>query len=223
MNLGEKGRKIDRSNDAAPVSRARRRGPRGYVLPRSRYWRWGAGRGAVDAEPGPDQGSTCNTIGGGTICRFSHVEALGPLDTGIVCGSGADAFDIFDQFVDHESRTWWYDENGNLTRRTDHDVYSFGQWSNPTTGATVPYTQHNVETDVLAVPGDFTSATITFTGENIYRPATGAPVLMEVGRQVFNWDLSQLLSSHGPNEIYAALYEGDPHAFDQMCAALGAS
>jgi YD repeat-containing protein len=164
---------------------------RGSARRRARWLRWTTG--AIDAEPAPDQGSTCTTVGGGTICRFSHVEAMGPLDTGIVCGSGIDAFDIFDQFVDNESRTFWYDESGNLTRRTDHDVLSFGQWSNPTAGATVPYTQHNVETNVYAVPGDETSRAITFTGENIYRPGTGAPVLLEVGQQVLSFDYSEQL------------------------------
>ena len=166
---------------------------------------------------------TCTPVGGGTICRFSHIEEVGPVDTGIVCGEGANAFDIFDQFVDHESRTFWFDEDGNLTRFTDHDVYSFGQWSNPLTGATVPYTQHNVQTLVLTVPGDITSAVQTVTGENIYRAGTGRFVLQAVGRQIFNWDQSELFASHGPNAFVAAFYEGDPHAFDQICAALGAS
>jgi hypothetical protein len=166
---------------------------------------------------------TCHAVGGGTICNFSHVEAYGPVDTGIVCGSGADAFDIFDQGVDNETQTFWFDENDNLTKFTDHDVYSFGQWSNPATGAIVPYTQHNLETVVFPVPGDFTSGTSTITGENIYRVGTGRFVLQAVGRQVFNWDGSELLSSHGPNAFVAAFYEGDPHAFDQICAALGAS
>ena len=76
---------------------------------------------------------------------------------------------------------------------------------------------------MLAVPGDFTSDIVTITGENIYRAGTGAPVLLAVGRQVFNFDQSQLLSSHGPNAFVAAFYEGDPHAFDQICAALGAT
>jgi hypothetical protein len=171
------------------------------------------------ARPSVDK---CQPVGDGTICRTSEVIAAGPEDTGIVCGSGAEAFDIFDQSVHRESRTEWYDENWNLTYRQDHDVYSFGQWSNPTTGVTVPYTQHNVEIDRFPVPGDFTSATITFTGENIYRPAKGAPVLLEVGQQVFNFD-DELLYTHGPNEIFAALYEGDVHALDGICAALGAS
>jgi hypothetical protein len=166
---------------------------------------------------------TCQAVGGGTICRTSDVIAAGPDDTGIVCGSGAEAFDIFDQSVHTESRTKWYDGNGNLTFRQDHDVYSFGQWSNPTTGATVPYTQHNVEINRFQVPGDVTTATTTFTGENIYRPPTGPPVLMEVGQQVFNWDQSELLYTHGPNELIGAVYGLDPHGLDGICAALGAS
>ena len=139
-----------------------------------------------------------------TICNFSQVEAYGPLDTGIVCGSGADAFDIFDQGVDSETQTFSFDEDDNLTKFTDHDVYSFGQWSNPATGAIVPYTQHNLGTVVFPVPGDFTSGTSTVAGENIYRVGAGQFVLQAVGRQVFNWDGSELLSSHGRSAFVAA-------------------
>jgi hypothetical protein len=138
----------------------------------------------------------CNPVGGGgSICRSSEVIAAGPDDTGIVCGSGADAFDIFDQSAHTETRTEWYDENWNLTFRQDHDVYSFGQW-----------------------------ATMTFYGENIYRPPTGAPVLLEVGQQVFKFaDFDVFLGSHGPNELIGALVGLDPHGLDGICAALGAS
>jgi hypothetical protein len=170
---------------------------------------------------------TCNPVGGGgSICRSTEIipAAATPEDTGIVCGSGADAFDIYDQPGVHtESRTEWKDENGNLTFRQDHDVYRSGQWSNPTTGAIVPYTQHNTEIDRFPTPGDTSTATITFTGENIYRPPTGAPVLLEVGQQVFTWDTGDLLYAHGPNELIGALVGLDPHGLDGICAALGAS
>jgi hypothetical protein len=76
---------------------------------------------------------------------------------------------------------------------------------------------------VFGVPGDFTSGIDIITGENIYRTPTGQFVLLAVGRQVFTFDQSELLSSHGPNAFVAAFYENDPHAFDQICAALGAS
>ena len=170
-------------------------------------------------------GGGCQTVaGGGLICRTFEVETVGPReDPNIVCGSGAGAFHIFDQWVDNQTRTAWVDENGLVTRFTDHDVYSFGQWSNPLTGDVVPYTERSVETIVWAVPGDDSTATDTFTGENIYRLPTGGQfVLQAVGRQVFTLD-GDLLSSHGPNAFIDGLVEGDPHAFDQVCAALGAS
>jgi hypothetical protein len=169
------------------------------------------------------QGFTCHAVGGGTICQFLLPDEYGPEDSGIVCGSGAGAFDIFDQGIATDSGTVWFDRNGDLTKVEITINYSFGQWSNPLTGDTVDYTQHNTETTDLAVPGDFTSGTVTNTGENIYRTGTGAPVLLSVGRQVFNFDGSELLSSHGPNAFIAAFYESDPHAFDQLCTALGAS
>ena len=156
------------------------------------------------------------------ICRKFEVEVVGPQENpDIVCGSGAGAFHIFDQWVDNQTRTEWYDENGNPTRYTDHDVYSFGEWSNPLTGDVVPYTERSVETIVWAVPGDDSTATQTFTGENIYRLPTGGQfVLQAVGRQALTLD-GDLLSSHGPNAFIDGLVKGEPHAFDQVCAALG--
>jgi hypothetical protein len=80
-----------------------------------------------------------------------------------------------------------------------------------------------VENDDFPVPGDEITATMTFKGENIYRLPTGQFVLQAVGRQVFRYDdFSQLFWSRGPNAFVAAFNEGDPHAFDQICAALGA-
>src|SRR4051812_18758774 len=39
--------------------------------------------------------------GGGTICAGSSVEPpYGPVSTGIICGSGANAFEIFDSGTD---------------------------------------------------------------------------------------------------------------------------
>jgi hypothetical protein len=59
----------------------------------------------------------------------------------------------------------------------------------------VSYTQHNEQTYDLAVPGDFTSATFTITGGNIYRSSTGKHVLLAGGRQVCNFDQSQLIQA----------------------------
>jgi hypothetical protein len=177
--------------------------------------------------PPPPPFFSCMATGSGTICRADTPFSYGPVDTGITCGSGAGAFDIFDTGVGVDERTRIYDQNGDLTERVVHTKYSFGQWSNPLTGAVVSYTQNNVETDVLAIPGDFTSATVTITGEDIYKAGNkagnGAPVFIAAGRQVFNFDMSELYSSAGRNGFIAAFFQGDTHAFDAVCAVLGAS
>ena len=148
----------------------------------------------------------------------SETVTYGPDNTGITCGSGATAVNIFDSGTFEQRVIRFYDSDGNLTRRTIHIKEIGGEWSNPLTGATVSYTQNNVNVDVLAVPGDFTSATSTTTGEVIIGAGTGAPVLIAVGRQVFSD--GDLLSSAGRNAFIAADFQGDTTAFDAVCAAL---
>ena len=93
--------------------------------------------------PPPPSFETCMTVGNGTICQGHRTLSYGPVNAGIVCGSGASTFDIFDSATfDHVAKRS-YDQNGNLTRRDIHENYSTGQFSNPLTGAVVPYTQHD--------------------------------------------------------------------------------
>lgn len=84
-----------------------------------------------------------------------------------MCGSGAGAFDIFDQGTYNQRAIRFYNAAGDLTRRVIYDQF-FSQFSNPLTGAAVPCTQHNTITDVLAVPGDLGSDTETTTGQNSF-------------------------------------------------------
>jgi hypothetical protein len=143
------------------------------------------------------------------------------VDTGIACGTGASAFDIFDQGTGNESSTRWFDQNGNLTKVETRIDYTFGEWSNPLTGAVVPYTQHNVETFNFAVPGDFSTVTTTQTGENIYtNPSTHKVVFLNAGRFVMAPDGS-LVFQAGP-DAFADFFGGDTSAIDGVCAALGA-
>jgi hypothetical protein len=172
--------------------------------------------------PPPLSFETCQTVGDGTIASGSRVVSYGPLDTG-TCGSGASAFEVFDQGTYDQHATRWYDLNGNLTSRKIYDHYTFGQWSNPLVGSTVNYTQESVESDVLAIPGDLSSSTTTSTGEIIIKSSTGAPVLFATGRQVGNIDGSELYSSAGRNDFVALFFEGDSDALDSVCAALAGS
>jgi hypothetical protein len=176
--------------------------------------------------PPPPPDYSCTATGSGTICRAQVVVPSYSEDTGIACGTGSDAFDIFDQGSYVENKTRYYDTNGNLTRRVINHHQTVGQWVNPATGAAVNYKQENVQTDVLAVPGDLTSSTQTITGEVIEKAANGAnlgtgrPVFFATGRQVFNFDQSELISSTPHNGFIEAFFLGDPSQLDQVCAAL---
>jgi hypothetical protein len=171
--------------------------------------------------PPPPPFEICKAIGSGTICQGAATLSYGPVGTGIVCGGGASAFDIFDAgtFERHAAR--YYDQNGNLTRRVKHDQYTSAQFSNPLTGAAVPYTQSNTTTDVLAVPGDLSTATETNVGENNYTvPHLGA-VFLNAGTTVIFPDGS-LDFEAGP-QGFLAYFDGDASVLQPLCAALGAA
>ena len=76
----------------------------------------------------PPSFETCRATGSGTICSGTRKETYGPLDSGIVCGSGADAFSVFDQGTHLQLARRFYDENGNWLRRELHDTYKDAQW-----------------------------------------------------------------------------------------------
>jgi len=171
--------------------------------------------------PPPPSFETCNTVGNGVICEGARTEPYSASDTGIPCGSGASAFDIFDQGTNYQHAIRFYNTDGNLTRRVIYDHY-FSQFSNPLTGAAIPYTQHNTVTDVLAVPGDLTSATETTTGEvNFTVPHRGA-VLLNAGKVVFGAD-GTLEFSAGPQGFIDYVNNGNTAALAELCTALGAS
>jgi hypothetical protein len=169
--------------------------------------------------PPPPPFLTCKAVGNGTICQGSRIVSYGPDDLGIVCGSDSSAFAVEDSGTFTQSAIRYYDQDGNLTRRVIHEDYSFGQLSNELTGKAVPYTEHDTFTDVLAVPGDFSSATETTTGEVIVRPAQGAPVYADVGRTVVAPD-GTIEFSAGRQDSNAYFYFGDTSVAQKLCAAL---
>jgi len=165
--------------------------------------------------PSPPAWQTCKAVGERTICEGKITESYGPIDTGLTCMGG---FDIFDSGALDEVARRFYDENGNLVRRVRHQHYTFGQLTNPLTGATVNYTQTQTWTDVLAVPGDLGSATVTLTGEYIEFGADGAPVLIGAGRVVFAPNFTVEFQA-GPSG-FLDLLAGDPSAVGATCDAL---
>jgi hypothetical protein len=184
--------------------------------------------GALAAEPAPEDLNppppsflNCKPLGAGTICSgTSHNVKVSELQPELVCGSGADAFNIYDQGDIYQRATRWYDADGDLTRRVLHERWTPAWWSNPLTGETIPYTQTNKITTVLAVPGDFSSATETIVGQNVYTdPDTHQKVLASTGRSVFGADGS-LDFRAGQQPFLDAFVDDDMSVFDAVCAAL---
>jgi hypothetical protein len=170
--------------------------------------------------PPPPSFETCKAVGNGTICQGTIDSSYGPVDTGLVCGSGPGAFGIADSATQQDLARRDYDLNGNLVKRYRNDRFE-GQLSNEVSGAAVPYKQTWIQTDVLAVPGHLGSATATWTGEFVLKPATGPPIVIGAGRDIFAPDGS-LDFQAGPSG-FLDLLAGDPPAIEPVCAALGAS
>ena len=172
---------------------------------------------------------TCKAVGQGTICQGNPpTESFGPIDTAIegnpiVCGSGASAFDVFDTATDELTARRIYDANGNLVRRVLRDDYTFGEFSNPLTGATVPYDQSDIRTDVFAIPGDLSSATETTTWNiHFHAAGAGAPVFVNTGRTVQAPDFT-LEFRAGRLEFFDVFADGNTSLLAPLCAALGAA
>jgi hypothetical protein len=180
-----------------------------------------ADRPAAQAlNPPPPPWQTCKAVGSGTICEGTNIESVGPYDTGFVCGSGAAAFDIYDTSTDDYFVRKFFNENGNLVTRYFHDHYTFGENSNPLTGATVPYTQTDTRTDVLAVPGDLSSATETTTWEiEVHSSGGGAPLFRNTGRTIQAPDGTTEFRA-GPLGFWD-FFNGDTSVLGPLCAALG--
>jgi hypothetical protein len=171
---------------------------------------------------------TCKTTGGGTICEgLPPLESWQNVDTAdegspIACGSGPSAFDVFDSGSDQVTARRVYDGNGNLVRRVLRDDYGVSAFSNPLTGASVPYSQSDTRTAVLAVPGDLDSATVTTTWNvHFHAPGAGAPVFVNTGRTVQAPD-GTIDARAGRLEFFDLFLDGDTSVLAPLCAALGA-
>jgi hypothetical protein len=159
-------------------------------------------------------------VGSGTICHGTIGESSGPEETGLVCGSGASAFNAWQSATLDERAARSYDGDGKLTRRVLRDDL-VGEFVNPLSGVTVPWTQHEIHTTVLAVPGDFSSATETIVGQFVITvPHLGA-VALEAGRVVQDVN-GNVEFRAGPQDFLDYYANGDTAAVQELCAALGA-
>jgi len=169
--------------------------------------------------PPPPSFYTCKAVGNGTICDGALSTPYSQ-DADFACGSGSNAVELHDSGFLKEHAIRYYDQDGNWTRRVIYQTFTFGEWSNPLTGAAVSYSQQDTIVDVLAVHGDFASATETVTGEAIFTvPHTGA-VFLNGGRTVTAPDGSIDFQA-GPDGFLDYFVDGDVAVVQQLCTALG--
>lgn len=154
----------------------------------------------------------------------SEPFSYGPEPFGIACGSGASAFEVYDRASGENRTAAYYDQNGNFLRFVIHSSAS-GQFSNPLTGATVPYSVHQTVTFTQTVPGDFSSPVIiNVVGElNAVAPGLGA-VFVNAGQVIdlFNGQTDTFLKIAGRQELWD-YFNGDASAAQKLCTALGAA
>ena len=136
-------------------------------------------------------------------------------------GCGANAFNAWQTASLDERAARYYNRDGNLTKRVLRDDLA-GEFINPVTGATVPWTQYEIHTSVLAVPGDLSSRTVTIVGEFVITvPHLGA-VELEAGRVIEAVDGTDLFRA-GPQDFTDYYSNGDTSAVAKLCGALGAT
>jgi hypothetical protein len=170
--------------------------------------------------PVPPDFYTCSPNGGGTICRALTSDPYGPDPTGIFCGSGAGSFEVLDTATRVIRATRYYDADGNLTRRVRTFDFDGAHLSNPLTGAVLAYHQRNIDWNVLAVPGDLSTATTSGHGElSVTAPGYGQ-VLHGAGVVVIGPDGS-LLHQGGRDDLSDYYTTGDVSIVADLCAALG--
>ena len=169
--------------------------------------------------PAPPDFYSCRATGDGTICRAHTIEPYDLEPTGIFCGSGAGTVEILDSAIRDVDATRWYDREGNLTRRQRTFLFRNAVLTNPANGQTLPYSQHNTDNEVLGVPGDLDSVTLTSHGHlSIAAPGFGV-VIIEAGQIVVEPD-GNVEFQAGPFQM-DRYYGGELELVDDLCAALG--
>ena len=174
---------------------------------------------AISLNPPPPDSYSCTPVGAGTRC-VSDTTATGLAeDSGIVCGTGAGAFSVMDSATRRVKAERWYDTNGDLVKRIRANLFSDSRLTNPLNGKSVPYDQHDVDTDIFSVPGDLGTAT-TYSIESLAAVAPGyGTVLVNKGRSVYGPD-GEVLERTGRRDL-DAYFGGDDSIVADLCAALG--
>ena len=172
----------------------------------------------LNPPPPPEFNPVCKSVGNGTICTVQFSDPPFAGGSGVICGTGAPAYEVF-QFQNRSVLGHrYYDQNGNLTRRHFHEVDT-GTFTNPITHTAVSFSGRGTTLHDLSVAGDITSGTQLLTGSfRVYRPHWGT-VIFEAGRTVAS-GTGDFIRESGPHPFQDYFVFGDTAAVQPLCKAL---
>jgi len=170
--------------------------------------------------PPPEFNPVCKAVGAQTICDVTFNDPpVFAEPTGIVCGSGATAFEILDSFNRSVDGKRYYNQDRKLTERHFHDMV-VGTFTNSLTGASLPYTQHDTTMHLLAVAGDATTGTEALAVHLRFSTPHGGTVLIDTGRTVLAESDGTILFDAGQHPFDAFFAFGQTSALQPLCDAL---
>ena len=173
--------------------------------------------GALNPAPPDFFNAECWEGAGGVVCtlHFSD-DPIVDEPSGIVCG-GTEL--VFSQERSVAGKRI-YDANGDLVQRHFREWMS-GTYSNPDTGESVPWEQHDTIVHNLSVPGDVDSGTIRITGliTRAWLPGGGS-ILLDAGTILEDFATAELIHEGGPHPFRDYFADGDASALQPLCDAL---
>jgi hypothetical protein len=173
--------------------------------------------GSLNPAPPDFFNAECWEGAGGMVCtlHFSD-DPIVDEPSGIVC-DGTELLYAQDRSVVGKRI---YDADGNLVQRHFRE-YMDGTFTNPETGRSLPWTQHDTIVHNLSVPGDVDSGTIRIAGliTRAWLPSGGS-ILLDAGTILEDFATGELIHEGGPHPFRDYFADGDTSALQPICDAL---
>jgi hypothetical protein len=173
--------------------------------------------GTLNPAPPDFFNAECWEGAGGVVCtlHFSD-DPIVDEPSGIVC-DGTELLYAQERSVVGKR---YYDADGNLVQRHFREWMS-GTFTNPDTGKSLPWEQHDTIITNLSVPGDLDSGTIRTTGliTRVWLPGGGS-ILLDAGTILEDFATAELIHEGGPHPFRDYFADGDASALQPICDAL---
>jgi len=168
--------------------------------------------------PPPDNfNAVCFAAAGGTVCTLHFSEdPIIDEPSGILCGTTELVVNLERSVVGKR----YYDANGDLVQKHFRESLS-GTFSNPDTGVSAPWIQHDTVVQNLSEPGNVDSGITRLSGllTRVWLPGGGS-VLLDVGTLLVDEATGEVLASGGPHPFGDYFERGDTAALQPICEAL---